>query len=119
MTDFKDPDKIGQLETWLECPACDFRGVVYYNTQPPRYCSDACRQRAYRLRKAKHQMRHSPSVTYLLGEFQDQGFRGELLGMLEWILKTWGADAANAAAELAVCTAKEIRQLLAKRRGLS
>jgi len=44
-------DRWGTLETFLVCPECGRSGIVYYKTRRPVYCSDACRQRAYRRRK--------------------------------------------------------------------
>jgi hypothetical protein len=34
----------------LTCPVCGWHGFVYYQTCPPTYCSDACKQKAYRRR---------------------------------------------------------------------
>lgn len=49
--DYKTDDHVGNLETWLTCPVCGWSGIVYYTTKEPTYCSDACRQKAYRQRK--------------------------------------------------------------------
>lgn len=115
MTDFKNPDHTGNLEIWLDCPACDFVGLVFYNTQPPIYCSPACKQRAYRRRKAAQKMRNSTRFTHLLSEFQTQGFRGEALAKLERILDRWGPEAAEAAVEVATITARDVREQLRRR----
>jgi len=44
-------ETFGEFETWIDCPMCDFEGIVYYNRKQPQYCSDRCKQRAYRRRK--------------------------------------------------------------------
>jgi len=44
-------DREGSSVMYLVCPGCDFAGDVWYKTCPPTYCSDACKQRAYRARK--------------------------------------------------------------------
>ena len=115
-TDFKDPDHTGNLEMLLDCPMCDFYDIIYYVTQPPMYCSTACKQRAYRQRKAKEKMRHSPRVTFLLREFShNHGFQGAALRNIEAILVQWGEDAALLAVELAVMTAQEVREKYQRR----
>ncbi len=122
MTDFKDPDHTGNWEIFLDCPMCDFAEVVYYVTQPPIYCSRACKQRAYRQRKAKAKLRNNRRVTFLLEEFaHDHGFQSPELRAIESILVQWGEDAANEAVELAIMTARAIKEdylQRALRRGL-
>jgi hypothetical protein len=49
--DYKTDDHAGDWETWLTCPVCGWSGIVYYTTKQPIYCSDACKQKAYRQRK--------------------------------------------------------------------
>lgn len=102
--DFKT--SIGNLETMLKCPGCGFYGLVYYKTQPPRYCSDACKQRAYRKRK----IRNSPNVTYLFRQWEEEGL-GLVRGRLERILERWGPDAAKEAAALALDVARQVREV--------
>jgi len=46
-------DKEGTNDIYLDCPVCGWQGVVYYSRKPPTYCSDACKQKAYRQRLAK------------------------------------------------------------------
>jgi len=41
----------GESEIMLDCPMCDFYEIVNYATRPPIYCSDRCKQMAYRKRK--------------------------------------------------------------------
>ena len=55
-------DRDGNLEIQITCPGpgCGQTLVVYYTTCPPTYCSDACKQRAYRHRKAKRQAVTTP-----------------------------------------------------------
>lgn len=60
MTDFKDP---GNLEMMLDCPMCDFYDLIYYTTQPPIYCSSACKQHAYRQRQGQSQDASQPRLS--------------------------------------------------------
>jgi hypothetical protein len=45
-------DTWGEHIALLDCPECDYYGDIYYTTKRPSYCSDACKQKAYRRRKA-------------------------------------------------------------------
>ena len=58
-------DRDGELEYQLECPVCGWFGVVYYTRKPPRFCSNACKQKAYRQRMAKANTPASENVTAL------------------------------------------------------
>lgn len=98
-------DRDGHLEMMLDCPECDFFDIVYYTTQPPIYCSDACKQRAYRKRKK----RNTPVVTHIIKTFRRNGFQGEALNLLLRIVDKYGEGAAKAAMELAILIAKEVR----------
>jgi hypothetical protein len=51
---YKTGDQTGNWETYLTCPVCGWSGIVYYTTKEPTYCSDACRQKAYRQRKREN-----------------------------------------------------------------
>ena len=51
MTRVHAGDRDGQSVLYLTCAGCDWQGDVWYTTCPPRYCSDACKQKAYRERK--------------------------------------------------------------------
>lgn len=101
-------DKDGHLEMMLDCPECDFYDVVYYFTQPPTYCSNRCKQRAYRKRKK----RNKATVTHLLERARLNGFQGEGLKALIHILDEYGEAAATEALDLAIMTAKEAREAM-------
>ena len=98
-------DRDGRLEMMLDCPACDFYDIVYYTTQPPTYCSNACKQRTYR----KRQKRNTPVVTHLVDKAKRNGFQGETLKIIYQILDDYGEIAAQKALDLAILTAKEVR----------
>ena len=68
MTTLHVHDTTGENCMMLDCPMCDFCETVYYNTKQPKYCSNACKQRAARLRKKKKAERKNVSSamdTYL------------------------------------------------------
>ena len=44
-------ERWGSAAMVLTCPVCGWVGEVRYNRRRPVYCSDACKQRAYRERK--------------------------------------------------------------------
>lgn len=104
--DAKGDDYNGDLQIMLECPECDFYGEVLYKTHPPKYCSDACKQKAYR----KRRIRNSQPVTKLKHEFEEMGLSKAQVRQLESIVDTWGPEAARAAAKLALSVAAEVRE---------
>lgn len=75
MTNLHVHDTTGQNCMILNCPMCDFQEEVYYATKPPKYCSNACKQRAARKRKKKRQrMRNvSQAIDTYLPERQKKG----------------------------------------------
>jgi hypothetical protein len=52
----------GHLFYHLTCPVCGKSDIILYSKRKPLYCSDACKQKAYRMRKAK---RNNEGVTKL------------------------------------------------------
>lgn len=107
--DFKEAD--GNFERWLDCPGpeCDFSGWIYYNTQPPEYCCNACKQRAYRRRKQKK--RNTQGVTLLLRDLKDDyGFTGKLLSKIKDIAREHGPSAAQMATDAVLLAMKEERE---------
>ena len=50
--DFK-VETTGDIQMELECPVCGWSGEVYYKKKPPTYCSNACKQKASRIRKKR------------------------------------------------------------------
>lgn len=62
-------DKDGNLECWLDCPVCGWRGIIYYTRKKPVYCCDACKAKAYRERKRDNSQ--IESVTLLLNRRQN------------------------------------------------
>jgi len=58
----KFDDLNGNLDFYLICPVCGRAGIVLYSKRKPVYCSDACRQKAYRERNKK---RNKETVTKL------------------------------------------------------
>ena len=102
--DFKNDDDTGDLETFLDGPQCGWSGTVYYRTQPPTYCSSACRQAAYRERRK----RNKAGVTHLVNDWRRRGLADQV-GALERIAGRWGPEAAMAAADLADQVAKQVR----------
>ncbi len=110
--DFKEAD--GSLEMFLDCPECDFEGIIYYISKPPEYCCNACKQRAYRRRH--QEKRNIQAVTLLLRDLKEQnGFNGKLLAKMRDIAATHGPDAAQAAADAVLFALEEEK---AKRRRL-
>lgn len=52
MTKTHAKDREGSASMILDCPGCGWTGLVFYTTKRPVYCSDVCKQRTYRRRKA-------------------------------------------------------------------
>lgn len=48
-------DRPGDSDTFFVCEECGRSGIAYYRTKRPRYCSNACKQKAYRRRAAAAQ----------------------------------------------------------------
>ena len=44
-------ERDGENVTFVDCPVCGWAGDVYYNRRLPVYCSNACKQKAYRERR--------------------------------------------------------------------
>lgn len=62
-------EREGTATMILDCPTCGWRGLVYYTTRRPVYCKDACKQKAYRQRRAK---RNGDAVTKQRGRDKQQ-----------------------------------------------
>ena len=52
--DFKENIN-GDSMAWLDCPTCGWSGEIAYQTKPPTYCSNACKQKAARQRKKRRE----------------------------------------------------------------
>jgi len=86
----KFEDENGHLYYHLICPVCGEEGDVLYSKRKPEYCSNACRQKAYRERKKK---RNNKPVTKLTREW-DREFRSEhLTAVLRAFYMIYGYDA--------------------------
>lgn len=107
MTNFKTSK--GDLEMWLDCPSCDFSGIIYYKTQSPLYCSQACKQKAYRIRR----MSNSPVVTHVIDNMGLHGLHYE--NEIRYIAGKWGIDAAEATGELMLLVARDVREKYQKK----
>ncbi len=96
------------------CDVCGKR--MFIETQggrDRRYCSPACKQAAYRKRKdgAKRNNRVLRNEN-LLARLSENGFSEAAMSKLRDILGQFGPDATQAAADLALLCAEEVRQLL-------
>lgn len=72
MNKFEDSE--GEFEYYLTCPVCGKEGIVMYSKRIPVYCSEACKQKAYRMRKKK---RNALDVTKLRGQWARFGESAE------------------------------------------
>ena len=76
-----------------------------------RYCSNACRQAAYRDRK-KREKRNSSALRYryLVKGWRDAGLGEKVVSRLVEMLHTYGPQAAKMAGEIAVEVARKARE---------
>ena len=44
----------GNSQLQFTCPVCEWEGIIAYSRKPPTYCTNACKQKAKRQRKAEN-----------------------------------------------------------------
>lgn len=91
---------------WLNCPMCEFEDEVWYTKKPPVYCSDKCKQKAYRARKQKSDKR----IPLLVRDARQRGY-GFLAGHLQKYGEKFGSDSLADMLPLLDMTANEIHRL--------
>jgi len=92
---FNDPN--GHLDYHLICPVCGKEGDIVYSKRIPQYCSNACRQKAYRERLKK---RNNLSVTKLKSEWKKRFKNEQLVERLYAFYIVYGYDQAMDAANI-------------------
>ena len=95
------------------CEYCgaDLGLVEQEGGRPRRYCSDACKQAAYRERK-RREKRNKALLRYapLVEEWRRAGFSDQAIERLRTLAETYDPNAAKIAAEVALLTAREARE---------
>ena len=104
----RNGDTTGSIYMQLDCPMCDFDEVIIYASKPPEYCSDACKQRAYR-RNLKIRIALSKTkFVQRLNTPQLEKHKQKIAAIVD----EFGIEAAMAAIDLALdCSAAAARQV--------
>lgn len=104
----KTTDTWADNSMWLNCPMCAWEGEVYYSRKSPKYCSDACKQKAYRLNRKKNKAINDPRLSVLLQDIKDRGF-GRNIGHIEKFAAKFGYEATLDMAFILDMVAMELR----------